>query len=103
MKGSIMKELNTRETQQVSGGIFGLITTPIGAVMGLAIGSIVDAGCKAGNLETSFKWSGLQLGAGIGAAVGIAPITAALGIGYGVVSIVNNKKSILAQIAARMS
>ncbi len=98
-----MKELNTLETQQVSGGIFGIITAPIGAIMGLAIGSIVDAGCKAGNLETSFKWAGLQLGAGIGAAVGIAPITAALGIGFGVVNIVNNKNSIIAQKAARAS
>ncbi|WP_241647658.1 hypothetical protein [Rosenbergiella metrosideri] len=98
-----MKELTVQQSQQVSGGIFGFVTTPIGAVMGLAIGSIVDAGYKVSNIKTSFKWSGLQLGAGIGAAVGIAPITAALGIGLGVVSIVKNKNSINQQKAAQTS
>lgn len=98
-----MKELIIQQSQQVSGGIFGFATTPIGAVMGLAIGSIVDAAYKVSNLKTSFKWSGLQLGAGIGAAVGIAPITAALGIGFGVVSIVKNKNSIQEQKSAQKS
>ena len=97
-----MKELNVQQTQHVAGGVFGFITAPIGAVMGFAIGTIVDAGCQAGNLNTSFKWAGLQLGAGIGAAVGIAPVTATLGIGLGVVSLVNNKNSIEAQKTARV-
>ncbi|AML55921.1 hypothetical protein [Serratia rubidaea] len=85
-----MRELSTSEQQEVSGGLFGLITAPIGGILGAAIGSIVDAGNRVAGRNSNFTGSGALLGAGIGAAVGLSPITAILGIGAGVVSIVRN-------------
>ena len=94
-----MKELTTQQVNEVNGGLLGLglIFGGIGAVMGTAIGGIVDAGCKTGGYTTNFKQSGAMLGGGIGAAVGLSPILATAGIGFGVTSIVGNAKSIKAQ------
>lgn len=94
-----MKELTIQQTNDVNGGLLGLglVFGGIGAVMGTAIGGIVDAGCKAGGYNTNFKQSGAMLGGGIGAAVGLSPILATAGIGFGVTSIVGNAKSIKAQ------
>lgn len=93
-----MKELNMNEVSHVSGGlILGAAIGSVGAVMGTAIGGIVDAGCAAGGYKTNFKASGAMLGGGIGAAVGLSPTLATAGIGQGVVSIVNNANSIKAQ------
>ena len=94
-----MKELSQREINEVNGGLLGLglVFGGIGAAMGTAIGGIVDAGCKAGGYTTNFKQSGAMLGGGIGAAVGLSPILATAGIGFGVTSIVGNAKSIKAQ------
>lgn len=94
-----MKELTTEQVNEVNGGLLGLglVFGGIGAVMGTAIGGIVDAGCKAGGYTTNFKQSGAMLGGGIGAAVGLSPILATAGIGFGVTSIVGNAKSIKAQ------
>ncbi|OBU06241.1 class IIb bacteriocin, lactobin A/cerein 7B family [Morganella psychrotolerans] len=94
-----MKELTTQQVNEVNGGLLGLglVFGGIGAVMGTAIGGIVDAGCKAGGYTTNFKQSGAMLGGGIGAAVGLSPVLATAGIGFGVTGIVGNAKSIKAQ------
>ncbi|MBT0718631.1 hypothetical protein HGT71_10250 [Rosenbergiella epipactidis] len=98
-----MRELTVQQSQQVSGGIFGLITTPIGLAMGFTVGALVDGVFKANNLRTTFVWGGLEIGAGIGAAVGLAPLTAIAGISLGVQNIVENIKSITSQKAAQKS
>lgn len=98
-----MKELTVQQSQQVYGGIFGLVTTPIGLVAGFTVGALVDGVFKANNLKTNFVWSGLEIGAGIGAAVGLAPFTAITGIGLGIKNIVENIKSITSQKAAQKS
>lgn len=94
-----MKELTVQEMNEVNGGLLGLglVFGGIGAAMGTTIGGIVDAGCAAGGYKTNFKASGAMLGGGIGAAVGLSPILATAGIGFGVTSIVGNAKSIKAQ------
>ncbi|WP_241586282.1 hypothetical protein [Rosenbergiella epipactidis] len=51
-----MRELTVQQSQQVSGGIFGLITTPIGLAMGFTVGALVDGVFKANNLRTTFVW-----------------------------------------------
>ncbi|GAA0484187.1 MULTISPECIES: hypothetical protein [Tatumella] len=92
-----MKELSITETTQISGGLFTLVTGPVGGLLGFTIGSIVDAGVGALKGQSlSFKTSGALLGAGIGAIVGLSPILATTGIGLGVVSIVDNAKKFLA-------
>lgn len=94
-----MKELTTQEMNEVNGGLLGLglVFGGVGAAMGTAIGGIVDAGCAAGGYQTNFKASGAMLGGGIGAAVGLSPILATAGIGFGVTGIVDNTKSIKSQ------
>ena len=94
-----MKELTKSELNEVNGGLLGLglVFGGIGAALGTAIGGIVDAGTAAGGYKTNFKQSGALLGGGIGAAVGLSPILATTGIGMGVVSIVDNAKSIRGQ------
>ena len=92
-----MKELSVIETNQVSGGLFTFFTGPIGATMGFAICSVVDAGCSGLNLKSNFKVSGALLGGGIAAIVGFSPILATAGIGLGVTGIVQNAISIIGQ------
>nr|WP_314267036.1 hypothetical protein [uncultured Moellerella sp.] len=92
-----MKELSTNEINAVNGGLFGLPVGQFGTKLGTTIGSIVDAGCKAGGFTTDFKTAGTLLGTGIGAIFARDPIGATSGIGYGVTSIVENANSIKAQ------
>ena len=92
-----MKELSVIETNQVSGGLFTFLTGPVGATMGFAIGSVVDAGCASLKLTSNFKVSGALLGGGIAAIVGFSPILATAGIGMGVTGIVKNAISIIEQ------
>lgn len=94
-----MKELTKNELNEVNGGLLGLglVFGGVGAALGTAIGGIVDAGTAAGGYKTNFKQSGALLGGGIGAAVGLSPILATTGIGMGVVSIVDNARSIRGQ------
>lgn len=80
-----MKELNSKEIEQVSGaGIFADLAGGIGG----AIGAIVDAGTALGGLNTNATAPATTLGKGIGSIFELNILGAISQIGSGIVGIV---------------
>ncbi|WP_034917063.1 MULTISPECIES: hypothetical protein [Erwinia] len=97
-----MRELTVKEIHQTSGGIFGIITAPIGAFIGFVVGELVDeALAMFGNFETNFRGAGMSLGAGIAALIGLSPIMTLVFMREGILGMVQNGLDIAQQARDR--
>ncbi|YCH30103.1 bacteriocin [Erwinia sp. PK3-005] len=92
-----MRQLNDKEMEQVSGGLFGMFDK-LGGNIGSAIGKIIDKGTSLGGLVTNATEAGTLLGAGIGKLLDLNVTGAITDIGSGVVSIVSNGISAIKQL-----
>ncbi len=76
----------------LSGYVLSIITILLGMSTGGLIGAVIDYCYRHSYQKVSFIWSGVLFGAGLGALIGGAPITALLGLGLGGISLVDNIK-----------
>lgn len=92
-----MRQLNDKEMEQISGGLFGIFDD-LGGKIGAAIGGIVDKGTALGGLVTNATEAGTLLGTGLGKLLELNFTGAISDIGNGVVSIVDNGISAIKQL-----
>lgn len=92
-----MRQLNEKEMEQISGGLFGIFDN-LGTKLGAAIGGIVDKGTALGGIVTNATEAGTLLGSGIGKLLELNLTGAVTDIGNGIVSIVDNGISAIKQL-----